>query len=128
MVAGLLATGAALASILWLGAWPVLADRSTISGNGGTLTLDWQATQDKGGRPLIVGHVITYGSKAGYCRPRLLVETLDEQGQVTARHVGFIPGYVGGFDDVYFQEPIRSPGAGYRVSVASWEKCGGGGP
>jgi hypothetical protein len=38
-----------------------------------------------------------------------------------------IPGYVGGFDDVYFQEPIRAPGSSYRVSIGSWDKCGGGG-
>src|SRR5262245_42866406 len=122
------ASGVALAGVLWLCVWPAGADRSTISGNGGTLTLDWCAIQDKAGRPLIEGHVITYGSKDGYCRPRLLVETLDLDGKVTARHVGFIPGYVGGFADVYFQEPIRSPGPAYHVSVASWEKCGGGGP
>jgi hypothetical protein len=89
-------------------------------------TLDWQATQDRAGRGLIAGHVITYGGKAGYCNTRLLVRTLDAQGQVIAQNIGFIPGYVGGFDNVYFEEPIRAPGAAYRVSIASWDKCGGG--
>jgi len=112
---------------LGLDAGPAEADRTTIVGNAGTITLDWQATRDKAGRPLIVGHVITYGGKSGYCRPRLLVETLDTNGAVIASNVGFIPGYVGGFDDVYFQEPVRAPGPAYRVSIASWDKCGGGG-
>ena len=117
---------ALLACVLWLDAGPVEADRSTIAGNGGTLTLDWRATRDEKGRPFIEGHVTTYGSKAGYCRTRLLVETLDAQGQVIARNVGFIPGYVGGYDDVYFVEPVRAAGPGYRVSIGSWDKCGGG--
>lgn len=116
-----------LAGLLWLDAGSARAERSTTVGNAGTITIDWEATQDKAGRPLIEGHVITYGGKAGYCRPRLLVETLDAQGVVTASNVGFIPGYVGGFDDVYFQERIRAPGPAYRVSIASWDKCGGGG-
>jgi len=118
---------ALLACFLWLDGGAAHAERSTIAGNAGTITLDWQATQDRAGRPVIQGHVITYGGKAGYCRPRLLVETLDAQGQVVAQRVGFIPGYVGGFDDVYFEEPVRAPGPGYRVSIASWDKCGGGG-
>src|SRR5438093_8155530 len=96
--------------VLAMGAGEAQAERSTIAGNAGTITLDWQATQDRAGRPVIQGHVITYGGKAGYCRPRLLVETLDAQGQVVAQRVGFIPGYVGGFDDVYFEEPVRAPG------------------
>jgi hypothetical protein len=116
-----------LACCLWLGAGPAHAERVTIPGNSGTITLDWQATQDSKGRPLIVGHVITYGGMSGYCIPRLLVETLDAQGQVTAERMGFIPGFVNGFDNVYFELPIRAPGPAYRVSIASWDKCAGGG-
>jgi hypothetical protein len=116
-----------LAGFMWQDAGSARAERSTIVGNAGTITLDWQATQDRAGRPLIEGHVITYGGKSGYCRPRLLVETLDAQGVVTASNVGFIPGYVGGFDDVYFRERVRAPGPAYRVSIASWDKCAGGG-
>jgi hypothetical protein len=115
-----------LACALWSHPGPVQAERITTVGNAGTITLEWQATQSRAGRALITGHVITYGGKAGYCNSRLLVETLDAQGQVTARNVGFIPGYVGGFDNVYFEQPIRTPGAAYRVSIVSWEKCGGG--
>ena len=117
---------ALLACLLSLGVASAHAESSTISGNAGTITLDWQATQDKAGRPFIVGHMITYGAKSGYCIPRLLVETLDAQGQVVARNMGFIPGYVGTFDNVYFEEPVRAPGPAYRVSIASWDKCAGG--
>ena len=115
-----------LACCLCLAPDPARAERTTIAGNSGTITLDWQATQDSKGRPLIVGHVITKGGKASYCTPRLLVETLDAQGQVTAQRIGFIPGTVGGYDNVYFEEPIRAPGPAYRVTIASWDKCAGG--
>ena len=100
--------------------------RTTIHGNVGTITLDWRATQDRAGRPLITGHVITYGGMSGYCRTVLLIETLDADGRVVAQNVGFIPGYVGGYDDVYFEEPVRTPGPNYRVSIGSWNKCAGG--
>jgi hypothetical protein len=113
-----------LACTLW--AHPVRAETSTQVGNAGTITLDWQVTQDSAGRPLIVGHVITQGGKASYCIPRLLVQTLDAQGQVTAERMGFIPGTVGGYDKVYFEEPVRAPGPAYRVTIASWDKCAGG--
>ena len=110
----------------WSDPVPARAERTTMVGNAGTITLDWQATRDRGGRALITGHVITYGGRADYCDPRLLVETLDADGRLTASRVGFIPGHVGAFDNVYFEEPIRVPGAAYRVSIASWDKCGGG--
>lgn len=102
------------------------AGTSTQVGNAGTITLDWQATQDSKGRPLIVGRVITYGGMSGYCTTRLLVETLDTQGQVTAQRMGFIAGYVGGFDNVYFEQVVRAPGPAYRVWITSWDRCGGG--
>ncbi len=74
--------------VLAMGAGAARAERSTIAGNAGTITLDWQATQDRAGRPLIAGRVITYGGKSGYCSTRLLVETLDAQGQVVHCLVG----------------------------------------
>ena len=117
---------ALVVSVLAVGAGAAQAERITIAGNAGTITLDWQATQDRAGRPLIAGRVITYGGKSGYCSTRLLVETLDAQGQVVAQNMGFVPGYVGGYDDVYFELPIRTPGTGYRASIASWDKCAGG--
>lgn len=72
---------ALVACVLGMGASVAQAERITMVGNAGTITLDWQATQDRAGRPLITGHVITYGGKSGYCSTRLLVETLDAQGR-----------------------------------------------
>jgi hypothetical protein len=117
---------ALLACSAWFGGGPAQAVSVTQVGNSGTITLNWEATRDKAGRPLIVGHVVTYGGMSGYCTPRLLVETLDAQGEVIAQNMGFIPGYVGGFDSVYFEQSVRAPGPGYRLSIASWDKCSGG--
>jgi hypothetical protein len=33
---------------------------------------------------------------------------------------------VGGYDNVYFEEPVRAPGPAYRVSISSWNNCAGG--
>ena len=42
--------------------------------------------------------------------------------------MGFILGFVGGSSSNAFpEEPIRAPGPAYRVSIVSWDKCGGGG-
>jgi hypothetical protein len=51
MKRGMVAGVALLACCLGLGAGPAHADRTTIAGNSGTITLDWQATQDSKGRP-----------------------------------------------------------------------------
>ena len=54
------------------------------------------------------------------------VSSMVATGCAAARNIGFIPGYVGGYDDVYFEEPVRAPGPNYRVSIGSWNKCAGG--
>src|SRR4029077_9171779 len=58
-----------LACFAWIGAYQAHAASSTQAGNAGTITLNWEATQDKTGRPLIVGTVVTNGGKTGYCIP-----------------------------------------------------------
>jgi len=92
------------------------------------LGLDWQPGQTRSGKPLITGYVNTARAMSGYCNIRLLVETLDAQGNVIASSTGFVPGYVGGDDHVYFELPIKVAGPAYRVSADSWLKCAGGGP
>jgi hypothetical protein len=91
------------------------------------LSLDWQPGQTRSGKPLITGYVTTARAMTGYCNIRLFVETLDAQGNVIASHIGFVPGYVGGDDHVYFEVPIKVAGPAYRVSADSWLKCAGGG-
>jgi hypothetical protein len=90
------------------------------------LSLDWQPGQTRSGKPLITGYVNTARAMSGYCNIRLLIETLDAQGNVIASYTGFVPGYIGCDDHVYFEVPIKAAGPVYRVSADSWLKCGGG--
>jgi hypothetical protein len=90
------------------------------------IRLDWQVGTARGGRPVIQGYVYNdYGRPASDVR--LLVETLDASGAVIARHPGFIRGVVQLNDRAYFELPISTPGASYRVSVTALDWKGGGG-
>jgi hypothetical protein len=90
------------------------------------IRLDWQVGTGRGGRPLIHGYVYNdYGRPASDVR--LLVETLDASGAVIARHAGFIRGVVQWSDRAYFELPIRTPGASYRLSVTALDWKGSGG-
>jgi hypothetical protein len=129
-VAKIMIAGGIVALALALGA--AEASAASAAGVGGAaydsnLSLDWQPGQTRSGKALITGYVITARAMSGYCNIRLLVETLDAQGNVIASYTGFVPGYVGGDDHVYFELPIKVAGPAYRVSADSWLKCGGGG-
>ena len=90
------------------------------------IRLDWEVGATRGGRPVIQGYVYNdYGRPASDVR--LLVEALDASGAVIARHVGFIRGVVQLNDRAYFELPIQTPGASYRLSVTALDWKGGGG-
>jgi hypothetical protein len=57
---------------------------------------------------------------------QLLVETLDASGGVIGRTIGFVRGVVQFNDRAYFEVPIKTPGASYRVSVTALDWKGGG--
>src|SRR5262245_49035552 len=52
------------------------------------LSLDWQPSQTRSGKPLITGYVNTARAMSGYCNIRLFIETLDAQGNVIATYTG----------------------------------------
>ena len=90
------------------------------------IRLDWQVGAARGGRPVIQGYIYNdYGRPASDVR--LLVESLDASGSGIARHTGFIRGVLQLNDRAYFELPIRTPGASYRVSVTALDWKGGGG-
>src|SRR5262249_4983587 len=64
--ATILGTVLLLGCLAWLHPGPAQAERSSIPGNAGTITVDWLATQDRHGRPLIEGQVIPCGAMSGY--------------------------------------------------------------
>jgi hypothetical protein len=89
------------------------------------IRLDWQVGSGRGGRPVIQGYVFNdYGRPAADVH--LLVETLDASGAVIGRTIGFVHGVVQFNDRVYFEVPIKTPGASYRVSVTALDWKGGG--
>jgi hypothetical protein len=119
----------ALLALLPLGAGSVPAPAQALGAAATVdprIRLDWQVGSGRGGRPLIQGYAYNdYGRPASDVR--LLVESLDASGAVIARHTGFIRGVVQLNDRAYFELPIRTPGASYRVSVTALDWKGGGG-
>ncbi len=89
------------------------------------IRLDWQVGSGRGGRPVIQGYVFNdYGRPASDVH--LLVETLDASGAVIGCTIGFVRGVVQFNDRAYFEVPIKTTGASYRVSVTGFDWKGGG--
>jgi hypothetical protein len=90
------------------------------------IRLDWEVKVGRGGRAVIRGYVYNDNGRPA-ADVRLLVETLDPSGAVIARDIGFVRGVVQFNDRAYFEVPLRTTGASYRVSVTSLDWKGGGG-
>jgi hypothetical protein len=122
-VAALLAAVLALGTLAPARPAAALGAASTVDAR---IRLDWEVGTGRGGRPVIQGYVYNdYGRPASDVRP--LVETLDGSGQVIARTFGFVRGVVQLNDRIYFEVPLKTRGASYRVSVTSLDWKGGGG-
>lgn len=95
------------------------------SGIDSRLTLEWQAENGRGGRPVITGYLYNSYDRSAI-NVRLLAETLDGTGQVIGRAIGFIPGQVPLKNRSFFSVPLQQSGASYRVSVTNfeWRDCG----
>lgn len=122
------ALGLAIATGLMLGGPGAGAPAAAVtvpSGIDARIRLDWEAGVTRG-TPVVRGYVINdYGRPAADVR--LLVESLDGTGAVVGRAIGFVPGVVQFKDRAYFEVPIRTPGASYRVTVTSLDWRAGGG-
>lgn len=102
---------------------------ATISPSGidARLRLDWEVGQTRDGRPEVQGFVIN-----DYMRPamtvRLLVETLDSNGQVTDRAYSFVVGAVPALSRAPFVVALKTGGASYRISITNftWKDGGSG--
>ena len=88
------------------------------SGIDARLQLDWEVVEMRG-RPQIQGYVIN-----DYMRPainvRLLVESIDRNGQVVGRAYGFVVGGVPALSRAPFVVPVKTAGATYRISVTDF--------
>ena len=59
---------------------------------------------------------------------KLLIEGLDATGTVTSTTVGYLPGLLPAFNRLYFEVPVKTAAASYRVRVASYESLNRVGP
>jgi len=82
-------------------------------------TVDWQPGQYRG-QPVVEGYV-TNVSPYDTTQIRVLVDSLDGAGQVTAQRIAWVPGDLGGGGRLFFQVPAP-PAPAYRVRVFSYDR------
>lgn len=88
--------------------------------------LQWEAA-DRSGRPTVQGSIFNdYGVPARQIR--VLVDSLDPAGGVTAQTIGYVPGDLTGGTTSHFEVPVPARAATYRVAIFQWEwiQSGGG--
>jgi hypothetical protein len=100
---------------------------ATISPSGidSRLRLDWEVGQTRGGRPEIQGYVINDNMQPAL-DVRLLVETLDGNGQTIDRTYGFVVGAVPALSRAPFVVRAGTVGPSYRISVTAFTWKDGG--
>ena len=89
-------------------------------------TLEWQAADTTTG-PVVHGRIRNeYGFSAR--KVRLLVNSLDATGAVTAQTIAYVPFEVTPGTAAYFEAHVPTRAASYRVSIFQWEwsQSGGG--
>jgi hypothetical protein len=89
-------------------------------------TVEWQAA-DTNGRPAVHGRIRNeFGFPAR--KIRLLVDSLDATGAVTAQTITYLPFDLSPGTGSYFEARVPARAASYRVSVFQWEwiQSGGG--
>jgi hypothetical protein len=89
----------------------LLGDGGNAQMSAGRFRIDGQVTQSKKG---------TNDGGGGVANIRLLVETLDAEGKVIGQGEGVALGSMLGRDRLYFEVPLPTTGASYRVQVLSW--------
>ena len=88
-------------------------------------TLQWQAG-DTNGRSDVHGVILNeYG--LGARKIRLLIDSLDAGGGVTAQTIAYVPFDLSPGTRSYFEARVPARAASYRVSVFQWEWIQGGG-
>ena len=89
-------------------------------------TVEWQAA-DTHGRLVVYGRIRNeYGFAAR--KVRLLIDSLDAAGAVTAQTIAYVPFDVTPGTGGWFEARVPAPAASYRVSIYQWEwiQSGGG--
>ena len=89
-------------------------------------TVEWQAA-DTNGRPEVYGRIRNEWGFAAR-KVRLLVDSLDASGAVTAQTIAYLPFDLTPGTGSYFAAHVPARAASYRVTVYQWEwvQSGGG--
>jgi hypothetical protein len=88
--------------------------------------LEWQAA-DTNGRPTVQGRIRNeYGFTAH--KVRVLIDSLDAAGAVTAQTIAYVPFDITPGTGAYFEARVPARAASYRVAVFQWDwsQAGGG--
>ena len=110
---------AVLALALVAGGGPARAQEGQVYGADQFFTLVWEPVE-QGGRFSIGGYVTnTYGLEA--TRVRIMVESLDPAGKITARTIGYVNYTIPPASRGYFQVFVPEKASEYRVSILSWD-------
>ena len=100
---------------------------SSPSGIDSRLRFEWEVGRTFRGQPQIQGYIYNDYMRAAI-NVRLLVETMDANGQVVDRTYGWVFGAVPLLSRAPFDVPLKTAGTSYRITVTSFEwKDGGGG-
>jgi hypothetical protein len=75
---------------------------------------------ERRGKPVVSGYVTNVGGKSAR-NVRLRIEAVDAAGAVSGTTIGYVSGYVTPGSRVYFEVPVSSRAASYRVSVLSFD-------
>ncbi len=87
--------------------------------------LEWEVAKGRHGRPAVTGYIYNdRGITAGDVR--LLIEELDTSGRAVGHTIGYVNGDVPPRGRAFFEIPVPTAGATYRVTVHSFDWRGGG--
>lgn len=104
------------------------AQQFLIPGTDRYFRVEWDVTYTPARGAVVSGYVHnSYGLAAD--KVRLLIEAVDDRGEVVATTIGYVLGAIPAGDRRYFQETIPRTVATYRVRVVlyEWMDRGGGG-
>ena len=110
---------ALLVIALTAGGEPARGQEGQVYGADQFFDLVWEPVE-QGGRLSIGGYVTnTYGLEAR--RVRLMVESLDAAGKVTAKTIGYVNYPIPPASRGYFEVFVPAKASRYRVSILSWD-------
>ena len=87
--------------------------------------LEWEVAKGRQGRPAVIGYIYNdRGLRAD--NVRLLVEELDASGRAVGSTIGYVNGDLPARGRAFFEVPVPTAGATYRVTVHSFDWRDGG--